>query len=155
MNIGDQAVLVNETGLKRLGLAYYLGRAVTLRLKFSPEQKRKYTVLDPNEDAWWVSLGHGPTSDYYVSAGCLQVTVTKQQQTQKETSDMYLYSVAVIKTPSVIAQQAGAIDETIVPATETMANEPNAAIASVCADNAEAIVKAKGSTIRVVVKQVG
>ncbi len=65
-----------------------------------------------------------------------------------------LYKVAVVKEPTVLAQQAGETEEIIVPSVELVASSDAEAILRAGAANAAKITDAKGN-LRVIVKAQG
>lgn len=138
-----------------------------------------------NEEVWWVEVD-GLSTMCYVPFRCLlmlpnqdpkpltpydsyelagQSEIDKAKQCgcwyghckeQKEPNNMYLHTVTIVKTPSILAQQAGEVSKIIVPQTEVMAANVSSATAQVAAMNAEKILALKDqmSTIQVFCKMV-
>jgi hypothetical protein len=156
---GDTAVLTNIATLREISMGGSEGKTVTLKRKMTQDEKdgRSYARCYMHEDVWWIILSP-TTGDYYVPVRCLMKPEQKQStaansyelgaisyvtQTQKEQDSMTMYQVAIVLKPSVIAQQAGAVDKIIVQPATVMALSDNAAIAQVAAENAEAILALK------------
>jgi hypothetical protein len=157
----DKAVLTDIETLRNVSMGGYQGKTVTLvrRMTKSEKEERAYARPYVSEDVWWIKLHpEEGRPDYYVPARCLMKPEQKQStatnsyelgaisyvtQTQKEQDSMTMYQVAIVLKPSVIAQQAGAVDKIIVQPTTVMALSDNAAIAQVAAENAEAILALK------------
>lgn len=96
------------------------------------------------KDGWGVRLEEdcmfAPDECFELISRTYEVGQVEQEQTTKERQSPMLINVTILKTPSVIGQQAGEVETIVVPTTGVIANDNLAAVAQVAATNAKAIL---------------
>lgn len=80
--------------------------------------------------------------------------ISSSTTTERSKTSM-VFNVTVTSVPTLRAQENGDEETIIVPSEQVVAKEQNAALLLAGANNADAINKVKGSTLRAIVQQVG
>lgn len=159
LKTGDKATLIGGTRLRQVLLGGRLGHTVVLMSKLTPAERDNRIALK-GENAWWCNV-IAPTesggTNYYVPISCLSPISDQQTETKAETKkeqEHMLYDITVLKVPSVLAQQGGAVEEIVVPRTEVVGMDLNSCVLQIGAANAETInaLKEQKSTLKVVAR---
>ena len=160
MKEGDRVVLINEKELTKVTMGSYLGKIAILQGRLSQQEIHARPTLDVFGIAWWIRLEKDIkdpyASRYFVPECCfIRAEPKTEVKTRKEQTDMALFAITVLKTPSVKAQEAGEVETIVVPGTEVVAYDTSAAICLIGAEHADAIKALEGAKIRVIARNLG
>lgn len=179
---GDKCSLIDRHALKDVSMKDHVNKHCTLIRKLSCDEIGSRSALCRYEETWWVDVegvstmcyvpvrcllllpNQGqkpkPSDDAYAAYETEAIEKAKQcgcwygdcKELKKEQNNMYLHTVTIIRVPSTMAQQAGEIEEMIVPPTPVMAKDTHSAIAKVAAMNSDVVLKAsEKSSLRIIV----
>lgn len=100
-------------------------------------------------EPWWDVRMDKNKLEFCLPEQCLHVIGTTSGGTNM------IIAIRIVSVPTQQARETGKVEEIIVPVTEVAANDQNAAIALVAAQNADKLSGLKGPEIKVIATNIG